>query len=194
MDITPYLDTLLLLLVTAAAIKDLESRRIPNLLLLAGVLGGLLLHLLSPQPVTALLGALGGCATGLAVLLPFYLLRGMAAGDVKMMAAVGVFTGAGDALRIAVLAWCAGGVMVLVFLIVKGRLRLALANLWGMLLPMPAAPAAFAIRGPGRPAQRRIDSVWPGHRSRDDRASGRPLRFAAPGVSAGCALVRHQVP
>ena len=136
MDIARYLDTLLLLLVTAAAIKDLESRRIPNLLLLAGVLGGLLLHLLSPRPVTALLGALGGCATGLAVLLPFYLLRGMAAGDVKMMAAVGVFTGPGDALRIAVLAWCAGGLMALAILVVKGRLRLALANLWGMLLPM----------------------------------------------------------
>ena len=136
MDIAHYLDTLLLLLVTAAAIKDLESRRIPNFLLLAGVLGALLLHLLSPQPVTALLSALGGCATGLAVLLPFYLLRGMAAGDVKMMAAVGVFTGAGDALRIAILAWCAGGVMVLVVLIVRGRLRLALANLWAMLLPI----------------------------------------------------------
>ena len=136
MNIAPYLDTLLLLLVTAAAIKDLESRRIPNALLLAGVLGALLLHLLSPQPVTALLSALGGCATGLVVLLPFYLLRGMAAGDVKMMAAVGVFTGAGDALRIAILAWCAGGVMVLVVLIVKGRLRLALANLWAMLLPI----------------------------------------------------------
>ena len=136
MDIAPYLDTLLLLLVTAAAIKDLESRRIPNFLLLAGVLGALLLHLLSREPVTALLGALGGCATGLAVLLPFYLLRGMAAGDVKMMAAVGVFTGAGDVLRIAILAWCAGGVMVLVVLIVKGRLRLALSNLWAMLLPI----------------------------------------------------------
>ena len=98
--------------------------------------GALLLYLLSPQPVTALLSALGGCATGLAVLLPFYLLRGMAAGDVKMMAAVGVFTGAGDALRIAILAWCAGGVMVLVVLIVRGRLRLDLANLWAMLLPI----------------------------------------------------------
>ena len=136
MNIAPYLDTLLLLLVTAAAIKDLESRRIPNSLLLAGVLGALLLHLLSPQPITALLSSLGGCATGLALLLPFYLLRGMAAGDVKMMAAVGVFTGAGDALRIAILAWCAGGVMVLVVLIVRGRLRLALANLWAMLLPI----------------------------------------------------------
>ena len=91
---------------------------------------------LDARLVTALLSALGGCATGLAVLLPFYLLRGMAAGDVKMMAAVGVFTGAGDALRIAILAWCAGGVMVLVVLIVRGRLRLALANLWAMLLPI----------------------------------------------------------
>ena len=136
MDVAPYLDTLLLLLVTTAAIKDLESRRIPNLLLFAGVLGALVLHLLSPQPLAALLAAVGGFALGMAVLLPFYLVRGMAAGDVKMMAAVCAFTGPADALHIVILAWCAGGVMALAIILVRGRLRLALTNLWGMLRPM----------------------------------------------------------
>lgn len=148
MQVAPYLDTLLLLMVVAAAINDLASRRIPNRLLAAGALGALVLHLLSPAPLTALLSWAAGAALGLLVFLPFYLVRGMAAGDVKMMAAVGAFTGPPEALRIAILAWCFGGLMALAIIIFKGRLRLALANLWAIAkplllrLPPGAAPAA----------------------------------------------------
>lgn len=152
MTVAPYLDTLLLLLVTAAAIKDLECRRIPNRLLLGGVLGALALHLLAPEAPRSLLTWLGGAGAGLAIFLPFYLVRGMAAGDVKLMAAVGAFTGPGDALRIAILAWCVGGVMALALVIVKGRLRLALSNLWAILRPtllrLPPGPALGAPDGP----------------------------------------------
>jgi len=154
MAVAPYLDTLLLLMVTAAAVKDLESRRIPNRLLAVGMGGALVLHLLSPQPVAGLLAWLGGAATGLAIFLPFYLVRGMAAGDVKMMAAVGTFAGPGDALRIAILAWCAGGVMALAVIVFKGRLRLVLANLWAIVRPtllrLPRGPEP-AIGGAGGP-------------------------------------------
>ncbi|MGH8853579.1 MAG: A24 family peptidase [Telluria sp.] len=146
MLVAPYLDTLLLLMVAAAAINDLASRRIPNLLLLSGLVAALALHLLSPNPAAALLSCLGGAAAGLALFLPFYLARGMAAGDVKMMATVGAFTGPLAALHIAILSWCAGGVMALAIIICRGRLRLALANLWAIVRPamlrLPAAPAA----------------------------------------------------
>ena len=151
MSVAPYLDVLLLLMVAAAAINDLASRRIPNLLLLGGMLGALALHLLSPRPVAGLLAWLGGAAVGLLVFLPFYLVRGMAAGDVKMMAAVGAFTGPADALHIAILAWCAGGVMALAIILVRGRLRLAITNLWAILRPvllrLPVAPADGALAG-----------------------------------------------
>jgi prepilin peptidase CpaA len=154
MAVALYLDTLLLLMVTAAAVKDLESRRIPNRLLAAGMLGALVLHLLSVQPLTGLLAWLGGAAAGLAIFLPFYLVRGMAAGDVKMMAAVGAFAGPGDALRIAILAWCVGGVMALAVIVCKGRLRMALANMWAILRPMllrlPRAPEPV-VGGAGGP-------------------------------------------
>jgi prepilin peptidase CpaA len=132
MLVAPYLDTLLLLLVAAAAINDLSSRRIPNRLLLAGLAGAMVLHAMSPDPGQALLACLGGAVTGLLVFMPFYLVRGMAAGDVKMMATVGAFTGPAVALNIAVVAWCAGGVMALAIIIYRGELVLALANLWGI--------------------------------------------------------------
>ena len=132
MLVAHYLDTLLLLLVAAAAINDLVSRRIPNLLLLAGLAGALVLHAISPDPGAALLACLGGAMLGLVLFLPFYLLRSMAAGDVKMMATVGAFTGPAVAFHIAVIAWCAGGVMALAIILFRGRLRLALANVRGI--------------------------------------------------------------
>lgn len=141
------LDITLLALVVAAAAVDLAQRRIPNLLLLSGWALAVPLHLCSLEPGAALLGGLGGAACGLLVFLPLYLLRGMAAGDVKMMATVGLFLGPSDALEVAVLAWCVGGVMALAILVGKGRMRVAFANigdllrpLWMRALGMPSVP------------------------------------------------------
>lgn len=128
MVVAPYLDLLLLLLVAAAAINDLASRRIPNILLLSGFVSALVLHAISLEPSKALLASLGGTIVGLLIFLPFYVVRGMAAGDVKMMATVGAFTGPAAAFHIAILAWCIGGVMALALIICRGRLRPALAN------------------------------------------------------------------
>jgi prepilin peptidase CpaA len=148
MPIEQYLAVTLLLLVSIAALSDLATRRIPNSLLLAGLVCALALRLLSANPASSLLAALGGMGLGLAMFLPFYLLRGMAAGDVKMMAVVGAFAGPGDAFQIAVLSWCAGGVMALLLVLVRGRLRLVLANLRFMLHGVP--PGAETTASPGQ--------------------------------------------
>jgi prepilin peptidase CpaA len=145
------LDLLLMSMVVLAAANDLMTRRIPNLLLLAGSLGALALHLCSPSPAAALLGAFGGAATGLLVFLPLYCLRGMAAGDVKLMAAAGFFSSPLEVLHLAVLSVCAGGVMALVMVIAQGRVRACAANLKSLLRPllmrmagMPLAPEPMA--------------------------------------------------
>jgi len=153
MPIEQYLDVVLLPLVSIAAVNDLASRRIPNRLLVAGLACACGLRLLSPGPLLSALAGLGGMAAGFALFLPLYLLRGMAAGDVKMLAVVGAFTGAQDVLQIAVLTWCAGGVMALVLMLVRGRLMLAIGNigrmLSGLMLPggMAAAPAVQQSAG-----------------------------------------------
>jgi prepilin peptidase CpaA len=139
-----FLDTILFLLVSVAAVNDLATRRIPNLLLLAGLACALALRLFSPHPGASLLAALGGMGLGLAMFLPFYLLRGMAAGDVKMVAVVGAFTGPGDVFQIAVLSWCVGGVMALLLVLLGGRLRLALGNLFAMLRKVAVPGVEFA--------------------------------------------------
>jgi prepilin peptidase CpaA len=133
MLIEQYRDALLLLMVSIAAVNDLATRRIPNRLLLVGLAGALFLHALSGEPGATLLSALGGMLLGLGVFLPFYLVRGMAAGDVKMMAVVGFFTGPAEAFQIAIFTWCAGGVMALLFVLLRSRLRLALVNIGHLL-------------------------------------------------------------
>jgi prepilin peptidase CpaA len=56
-----------------------------------------------------------------------------------MMAVVGFFTGPAEAFQIAIFTWCAGGVMALLLVLLRSRLRLALVNighlLTGLLVP-----------------------------------------------------------
>jgi prepilin peptidase CpaA len=136
MSATPLLETLLVALVVIAATWDLAARRIPNRLLLLAWMLALPLHAATPQPLAALGGCLAGALVGLGLFLPFYLLRGMAAGDVKLMATVGAIAGPDAGFTIALLAWCAGGLMALAMLLVRGRARIAGANLRALLRPL----------------------------------------------------------
>ena len=148
------MEVILICLVAQAALTDLAMRKIPNVLVLSGLLLALILHLLSGPPWAPLSHWLTGIVAGFFLFLPLYLLRGMAAGDVKLMAMVGGFTGPGLALQIAVLSYLIGGVMALLILVASGRWRDSLRNLWQIcqpllfrllgvpLVPVPLAPSA----------------------------------------------------
>jgi prepilin peptidase CpaA len=82
----------LLCILVLAVLKDTQAHRIPNVLTAVSIFAGLLLQTLTGG-VPALLVGLAGFAVGIAALLPFYILRGMGAGDVKLMGAVGTFMG-----------------------------------------------------------------------------------------------------
>lgn len=111
------MEVMLICLVAQAALTDLAMRKIPNLLILSGLMLALILHLLSGQPGASVAQWLAGGCAGFFLFLPMYLLRGMAAGDVKLMAMVGAFAGPLPALQIAVLAVLAGGVIALLMLL-----------------------------------------------------------------------------
>src|SRR5687767_2077545 len=86
--------------VTLALATDLRARRIPNWLTggsaLVGLLAGFWLHG-PPGGLSALTGGL----LGFALLLPFYALGGVGAGDVKLLAALGTLIGPHDLLSVA---------------------------------------------------------------------------------------------
>jgi prepilin peptidase CpaA len=170
------LELLLVALVATAAVWDLATRRIPNRLLLLAWCLALPLHAAAPAPLAALGGCLAGALVGLALFLPFYLLRGMAAGDVKLMATVGALAGPDSAAAIALLSWCAGGVMALAMIVAQGRVRAAWDNLRALLRPLlmrlagiPAVAEPLAHPSVGAMpyglavALGTLYSVWAGH-------------------------------
>lgn len=148
------IEVILICLVAQAALTDLALRKIPNVLILSGLLLALMLHLLAGPPWAPLSHWFAGVMAGFFLFLPLYLLHGMAAGDVKLMAMVGGFTGPGPALKIAALAYAIGGVLALALLLFSGRWRQGLRNLARLcqplllrligvpLLPVPLAPSA----------------------------------------------------
>lgn len=151
-----YIEFLLIGLVTLAAIIDLRSRRIPNLLIATGLIVALLANLwLEPDTAWKTCGL--GMLTGFALFLPLYLMRGMGAGDVKLMAMVGAFLGPSAIIRVTLITFIVGGVLTLVVAARNGSLRLLLANLRTMLTgslikstvlhQMPTIDAASASAG-----------------------------------------------
>lgn len=110
----------LAILLATAVWSDVQSHRIPNRLVLSGLLLGLTCNGLLPlvaDPPLGQIGTLGwtgsllGALAGLAVLLPMYLLRALGAGDVKLMAMVGAFIGPQAVLGAALGTLVAGGVL-----------------------------------------------------------------------------------
>jgi prepilin peptidase CpaA len=131
-----YLDLALMGLLLLASGYDLVRRRIPNRLLAFGLLAALILHLCSANPAALLSTYLAGFVLGLLMFLPLYLLGGMAAGDVKLMATVGAFIGPGMVFQASLATYCVGGVLAVLIVLARGHGRAALANVGALLHPL----------------------------------------------------------
>jgi prepilin peptidase CpaA len=119
---TKLLIHLLAILVAATAcVTDLRSRRISNRLVLGGGMLGLLLNFILAGWAGCGWSLLGGLL-GLALFLPFFALGGMGAGDVKLLACLGILVGPGDLTRVALVGALLGGAMALIVATVSGRL------------------------------------------------------------------------
>lgn len=103
-------------LVGTAAILDQRSQRIPNWLSYGGLVLALCLHGFG-DGLEGLKLALSGAAIGGGMLLPLWLLGGLAAGDVKLMAAVGAFLGPAAAAFATAATLVAGGILGAAWLI-----------------------------------------------------------------------------
>jgi prepilin peptidase CpaA len=121
------LTTLLLVVVVCAAVYDLRVRRIPNWLTAPALLAGIGVNTLT-QPHGWLI-SLAGAACALAVYLPLYLVRGMGAGDVKLMAAVGAIAGPSNWFVIFVATAFVAGAASLLLIAVRRRFRQTAGNL-----------------------------------------------------------------
>ena len=114
-------------LVAVAAAYDIRYRRIPNWLVLAGIIAGLLWNGFFSQGVASFDAAgLGRSAAGLGLgfvlYFPLYLLRARGAGDVKLLAAAGAIVGPTNCIWLFMLTAILGGIIALIFLAFKGRM------------------------------------------------------------------------
>jgi prepilin peptidase CpaA len=121
------LQVILLLIVCLAAIYDLRYRRIPNWLVLTGLLLGLGANTFLFE-WAGLQRSLIGLGVAFLVYFPLYLLRGMGAGDVKLMAAVGAIVGWADWFGIFFLTAIVGGLAALALLATRSQLQRGFSN------------------------------------------------------------------
>ena len=133
------------ILLTLACFTDLRTRRIPNVLTFSAAAGALLFHLATGGWAAAG-SSLAGLFLGALLFFPMFALRGMGAGDVKLLAAIGAWLGPGQVATVALATSIVGGVVAVVVAVAHGYLRKALTNIYVVLVqwriagvrPLPA--------------------------------------------------------
>jgi len=121
-----------LTLALAAAVSDARTRRIPNALVAAGASAGLILNSWTGGG-EGLTRSLLGLVAGFCVYLPFFLLRGMGGGDVKLMGALGACLGTLAVLQTALIASMAGAFLALCLATRHGALRRTLRGVGALM-------------------------------------------------------------
>jgi Flp pilus assembly protein protease CpaA len=114
---------------------DLRKRRLPNWLTVPGFAVGVVAN--------SVLGGWGGlknsmlgAALAFALLLAFFLLRSLAAGDVKFAAALGAYFGPGRMVDILIGSIFIAGVMAFALIIYKGRFLESMRNIGHILVSL----------------------------------------------------------
>lgn len=114
------------------SVFDVRERRLPNWLTYCSMGTGLLLHMI----IFGLVGfatAFAAMLIGGVAFLLFLLAGGVAAGDMKMMMAVGSLSGLHYVPQELLLTAVAGGIGGVIFALVKGRIRAVISNCFVLL-------------------------------------------------------------
>ena len=116
-----------------AVICDVRTRRIPNALTFGSAAAALAFSVADGGARGAGM-ATAGCLVGAAIFFPIFALRGMGAGDVKLLAALATWLGPLSAVWLGIYTSIAGGVVAVLLALFSGYLRTAFANMWLMLM------------------------------------------------------------
>lgn len=137
-----------------AAVLDVRTHRVPNVLTMGAMLAGLAVHGATGGQ-GSLLHSLAGLGLGLALFFPFFALGGLGAGDVKLLGAIGAWVGAEQVVWVALYSCIAGGLVALVMVAAAGRFRQTAAGLFVMF-------AHWQVKGPSSvPGMTLKDSTGP---------------------------------
>ena len=146
-----------------AAVIDIRSRRIPNIVCVATALTGLTLATIGINTITVT-SALAGLGFGFLMMLPGHVLGATGAGDVKLFAAAGTMLGSGRIVRAFLCVVIAGGVLATAIALRRGRL---------------VRTMGLAARLLGRPGQLKTEIESPAEHN----------RFSyGPAIAIGCVI------
>jgi len=123
------IDVVLGMLLFLAVIFDQRERRIPNMLILVGLILGIAGNIYTGG-FSGLIFSITGLASGLALLFIPFALGGMGAGDVKLLGVVGAFKGALFAFHTFIYMALWGGLIAVILLIIKGQMGKTMGRLW----------------------------------------------------------------
>lgn len=113
----------LTIVVSLVAIFDLRERRIPNLIVFPAVLLGILINSAKAN-FEGFLFSLKGLTIGFCLLLIPYLVKGMKAGDVKFMMAIGAFVGGAGIVRVLLITLLCYPVLAFIAVMREGKLEI----------------------------------------------------------------------
>jgi prepilin peptidase CpaA len=108
---------------------DWRWHRIPNLITYSTIVGGIAYHTLTAGWGGAILSMEGLLLGGLLLFVP-YLFKGVGAGDVKAMAALGAVWGAGPIFSIFLITALAGGLVSIGVLMAQGKMIETIKRYW----------------------------------------------------------------
>lgn len=123
-----FLDAFLLGMLLLAVISDVITRRIPNWLILSGMAFALFYHLYTGGGA-GLFFAVQGLLVGILLLIIPFAMGGMGAGDVKLLSMVGALKGSIFAFSSFLYMALWGGIIAILILLLKRRLKETLARL-----------------------------------------------------------------
>ncbi len=119
-------------LAVTAGWTDWRFRRIPNWLTMPGLLLGIVANTVA-WGLSGTKDSLLGAGLGLAVLLPFVLIRSLGGGDWKLAGALGAFLGPRHLLTVLLSTVLVAGVMAVILIVWKRRVGQTLRNVVDML-------------------------------------------------------------
>ena len=131
MDLRQTIWAVTLALTLYAAWFDWRTRRIPNWLTMSGFLAGIALNSIL-QGWHGARQSLEGAGLALGLLLPLVLLRGLGAGDWKLMGAVGALMGWRPMLFVLVVSFVATAVIGMIQMALTKRVKKTLWNLFAL--------------------------------------------------------------
>ena len=106
------------LLIGIALFTDIRKQIIPNRVNIIYLLGGII-YQLSVYGIPGLLPAFMGMACGFIPLFFIYLLKGIGAGDVKLFAVIGLWSGALPVLQLTMYAILYAGIIGIILLVIQ---------------------------------------------------------------------------